>query len=482
MPRRRLFTEHWSRVSTGTFGSLDRVEVRLPASHTCANSSARLSKLPGGLEHLRSMLVNLFGSGCSVEQAWALRANFVLIDITLGQALLVGDGAITVVPDASLPALSRPGSNQNAEEALRHGGSHLMQSQRLMRWIRRFPKDHRGLIIATDEPLAKLRKQFIRDNRRVPQTSAVCISQAAVEGGTKYRLTPGTKWCGDGGWSHIEFFDVLRSMTSVPKDRLVPICIAYNPKVYTYRFDLSEDGCFGHHKASGTSWRHAHTIHTSKDARGDRICVGVLTAGALTRWIMKKQEKCNTVGLSHSFSFTAMAADQYSSPFLRGCLLAARQGVVQRLAAGSACTTFGAEWSQVRELVFLATRHSPSDYRICPAEGEGLASTNKKANRLWRAFWNTACEKPKLSIIDFSGHKTDWTIVQDPPIFVPDDASGIYLCLCRIRPATNSSKESDVFSWVEGGCPPQGAEQELCMRDLSVMDILRFANLIDEVT
>lgn len=151
--------------------------------------------------------------------------------------------------------------------------------------------------------------------------------------GKKYRVRAGTTWCGDGGWTSSEHFTVLRSKSSVPKDKAFPVCISYNTNHYTFRFENSETSCVGHEKTSGAEWVHSATFHTSRDAEGEHICVGVQWSGAATRWMMRKAERCDNGGFEHYFGFRAMSA-RYESPLSPACIASAKANggkhVVQR--------------------------------------------------------------------------------------------------------------------------------------------------------
>lgn len=80
--RVRLFSEHWSRVSSKGISKPERVEarklklcgvdqvVRLPGSHGCGNISRRLPLLPAGLLHMREQL-GRFGGYSEMSKASA---------------------------------------------------------------------------------------------------------------------------------------------------------------------------------------------------------------------------------------------------------------------------------------------------------------------------------------------------------------------------------------------------------------------------
>jgi len=353
-------------------------------------------------------------------------------------------------------------------------------------------------------PSAKRQRYFVDQGHRVPLTAPVCISRAAFDGSRKYRATPGTTWCGDGGWNHEEHFLVLRSKTSVPKDEIVPICIAYNPDSYAYRFEQSEDGCAGKHRASGVTWRHASTIHTSKDATGTRMCVGVHEAGDTTRWIMAKGDSCNKDGFTHTFSFSAMAANAFQPPLARCCLLVADSTTkggqaVKRLAGPEQCSALPAQealalgpWKRDREVLLLARRFAPTDVQLCPAEGtaepgkhDKEASQNASAphSRIWRVFRGEACSKSKFFTHESDGRKVHWSVELERPLFAASSASGPKLCLCHTQ--TGAQKKGGpgfTYSWAEGECRGKGAKRELSFHEMTVADALRYVHLIDEVT
>eukprot|EP00435_Cladocopium_sp_Y103_P063379 s351_g25.t1 len=243
-------------------------------------------------------------------------------------------------------------------EAALRGTEHLLQAQRLSRWLRKLPEAHRGWIVVVDEALSVWQQRFVQTGRRFPLLSPACISKVAATNGFKYRITPGTKWCGDGGWSHLDFFSVLRSGTNIPADKRVPICISYNHKGYYYRFENSVRGCVGKHRPTGTQWTHAQTIYTSRDANGTAYCVGMKEAGEHTRWTVQKAQVCGD-GFRHSFGFRAMHND-YTSPLVPCCILVAlkselgsKETPLQRFAAGKECET-STEWRVVHKLVLLS--------------------------------------------------------------------------------------------------------------------------------
>eukprot|EP00445_Apocalathium_hangoei_P058412 CAMPEP_0204096206 /NCGR_PEP_ID=MMETSP0360-20130528/191819_1 /ASSEMBLY_ACC=CAM_ASM_000342 /TAXON_ID=268821 /ORGANISM="Scrippsiella Hangoei, Strain SHTV-5" /LENGTH=954 /DNA_ID=CAMNT_0051045541 /DNA_START=50 /DNA_END=2914 /DNA_ORIENTATION=- len=431
----------------------DRVLVAPPRAAAprarVLESERAAAKVPQGLEELRLHLSVLFPKECELSGAWLSKLSFALIDLTLGQVLLLGKGAGIGVPDSSLPPLqSAAGEGQWTkvkQDAEQQASTHMMQSQRLIRWIRKIPEHHHGLIVAIDEPLPDLRKRFVDDSRHVQVLSPLCISAANFERGKKFRATPGTQWCGDNGWNHAEFFNLMRSEDSVPKDQAVGICISVNPAKFTYRFELSETGCIG--KSSGIDWVHAHTVHTSKDARGAPACIGFLQSGASTRWTMRLRAKCNSDGFTHTHSFRTMASDRYAAPLMRTCLLSSSSFAStreRRLVSGNNCDKDVSSYKS-EDVWLLARRHSEKDLRLCTARGQ-LDGASAQQPELWRVFWNAACEKQEFVTKDSQDRKIQWTVSQDPSLFVPEDAAGAHYCLCEIL----TKAEGDL-----SGGPPQ---------------------------
>jgi len=150
--RVRLFSEHWSRVSSRAISHPERVEVvRLPGSHGCGNISRPLPLLPAGLMQMRQLLPKLFSGHCDMGEVedWAHKANFILVDLSTGQALLVGAGVQLVLPDSS-----RLSMEDGSEVEATRGTEHLLQAQRLSRWLRKLPDTHRGWIVVVDEALS----------------------------------------------------------------------------------------------------------------------------------------------------------------------------------------------------------------------------------------------------------------------------------------------------------------------------------------
>lgn len=493
--RVRLFSEHWSRVSSRAISHPERVEVvRLPGSHGCGNISRPLPLLPAGLLQMRQLLPKLFSGHCDMGQVedWAHRANFILVDLSTGQALLVGAGVQLVLPDSSRPSMKEDGSEVEATK----GTEHLLQAQRLSRWLRKLPDTHRGWIVVVDEALSVWQQRFVQTGRRFPLLSPACISKVAATNGFKYRITPGTKWCGDGGWSHLDFFPVLRSGTNIPADKRVPICISYNRNGYYYRFENSVRGCVGKHKPTGTQWTHAQTIYTSRDANGTAYCVGMKEAGEHTRWTVQKTQICAD-GFRHSFGFRAMHND-YTSPLVPCCILVAlkselgsKETPLQRFAAGKECET-STEWRVVYKLVLLSRPIDAEHHRVCIAAGSSAKVTSeansesdaRDPHQVFRVFYDAACDKK--SLVTFEGERKFFWDVGTENLFLPHTATGIHLCLCHVVMSKLKSSQESVrtdlpfYTWVESKCP-KGAKKELCFNTMGPADVLNAVQLVDEV-
>lgn len=483
--RKRVFNEMWVRVSMRPISSPNRVVVKLQLPE-CSEASRPLTVIPAGIGELRKMLLETFGA-CRNSTSWVDRTNFLLVDVTKGQALLVGEDVEPVIPDSSLPSL--PDSGQAVQPAPASGSKHLVQGQRLSRWIRKLPESHRAWLIVQSTPVPSLFRGFVDSGRHVPQTAPACISVVNFDSKKKYRITAGTRWCGDGGWSHSDFFLVLRSKTSVPEDRLVPICIAYNPKFYTYRFEQSEAGCVGLHEPSGTVWKHAQTVHTAQDAAGVKLCVGIMMAGEKTRWTVQKSVRCDSGGFTHSFSFRAMT-DSFASPLASACILEAEANdgskVVRRLAPPGQCqipppVESGLQpWKVADEVVLLHRRHAPDDVRICVAEGlpEKSATDGNELGLLWRAFHGEACTKAKFATTEL-GWKVHWQVQQEPELYVPHRATGKSFCLSSV---VTEEPPGFYYTWVKGKCVATGGStKELSFHAISVTDALSYVHLIDDV-
>merc|ERR1711920_1097880 len=268
-----------------------------------------------------------------------------------------------------------------------------------------------------------------------------------------------------GGWDHVDYFQVLRSMTTVNKDKLVPICVSQNLKVFTYRFENTEAGCVGSH-SSGTVWDHAFTFHSSKDALGDQICVGVQDAGANTGWLIQKGTSCNTGNYKHAFSFAAMRADQHIAPLVHACLLSTEYSSgsswfgssadehvrIKRIAVGTECKKPPPDWKQELDLEFLARDVSSKSNWICGARGE------------IESFWGAPCGQSKVSTTDTNSETVKWSIDKELTFYVPEDASGLLLCLCHVNASNTSGNAIRLFSWFEGNCPRKETE-EMCLKE-----------------
>ncbi|CAK9012954.1 unnamed protein product [Durusdinium trenchii] len=494
--RVRLFSEHWSRVSSKTISNPQRVEVvRLPGSHGCGNISRPLPVFPAGLLQMRELLPKLFSGHCDMGevQDWAHKTNFILIDLSIGQALLVGTGVELVTPDSSLGSFKDDGSNE-AAPALQ-GSDYLLQAQRLSRWLRKLPNTHRGWIVVADEALSLWQQRFVRSGRRYPLLSPACISRVTAHGGHKFRVTPGTKWCGDAGWSHVDFFPVLRSGTNIPAEKRVPICISFNKVGYYYRFENSVRGCMGKHRPTGTHWTHAHTIYTSRDATGQAYCVGMKEDREHTRWTMQKGDICSSDGFKHSFGFRAMRND-YTSPLAPCCILVALQSELgsketplQRFAAGKECES-SSEWRVVYKLVLWSKPIGAEHHRMCLAAGssEKVAEDGSAArdpHEVFRVFYDSACEKK--SLVTFEGERKFYWTISTENLFLPETATGVHLCLChvvlsKLASPQESVKKKDMpfYTWVESKCP-RGAKKELCFNTLEPSDVLNAVHLVDEI-
>lgn len=471
-PRERLFNEQWIRVSQKPLAAKS-IAVVLPSTPGCPEQRVLLERVPDGLDGLRAALPSLFDT-CGLSRAKAAAASFALLDLTLGQVLLVGQGAGAVIPDSSLPALQKGGGDREQQrvkdEAHRLAASHLMQSQRLLRWIRNLPAQHHAeILVLVDTPLAEVRQQFHLEGRRVPVVQPVCISQVKFDSSRKFRVVPNTRWCGDAGWSSGEWFYMLRSSETVKQDKLVPFCVASENSKYTYRFENSAAGCIGKHDSSGTFWEHSQTMYTTKDAEGEDMCVGYISAGPNTRWTIQKAAMCVADGASHSFSFKAMSPDHYSAPLARACLLPLAGAGAVRLASGQAC----GQDSRDHGLWLLSGRQAASDFHLCSAQGRREGDRAARPD-LVRVFWGDVCDRSGSTTWDSTGQRIEWAISKEPLAFAPDSATGPSRCLCEMELAGGALG----YSWVDGSCK----QKELCIKFLSSADMLRFASLIDDVS
>eukprot|EP00435_Cladocopium_sp_Y103_P064230 s351_g25.t3 len=240
------------------------------------------------------------------------------------------------------------------------GGSEqpLMLAQRLSRWLRKLPEAHRGWIVVVDEALSVWQQRFVQTGRRFPLLSPACISKVAATNGFKYRITPGTKWCGDGGWSHLDFFSVLRSGTNIPADKRVPICISYNHKGWSLwmLLDAAKHVIFVSftkdlRTLSGAVWASTDPQERSGRMRRPFTPRVMQMAGEHTRWTVQKAQVCGD-GFRHSFGFRAMHND-YTSPLALKSELGSKETPLQRFAAGKECET-STEWRVVHKLVLLS--------------------------------------------------------------------------------------------------------------------------------
>merc|ERR1712232_697777 len=94
--RRRVFNEHWSRVSLKSIATSSRIQMRLlldsessKNASRCALASKPLKSLPAGLESLRKVASSLLATDCGtvIEEREKNGANFLLLNLNLGQAL-----------------------------------------------------------------------------------------------------------------------------------------------------------------------------------------------------------------------------------------------------------------------------------------------------------------------------------------------------------------------------------------------------------
>jgi len=505
MPRQRLFGEYWARISAKPLISTSRIRISLNA---CADESRPLQAIPAGLEDLRQLVGNLFNtSQCASKlgKNWNVRSNFVLVDVTIGQVHLVGNGAPVVVPDSSLPSVPLP--TDQTKPPMKEGSEHMVQGQRLTRWIRKLPPDHTGIIIVLgkEQSLQSLAEDIEKAGRRWPMTVPACIATANMDGGKKFRITPGTQWCGDGGWDHSSFFHVLRSKTSVEEDDVLPVCISYSSKTYAYRFDNSESGCAGSDSKTGVTWKHAHTLHSSKTAKGDKMCVGFAGSGDRSRWSIEKGEKCELKGFVNKFSFHAMNPD-YTNQLARGCIIVTNKDpttlkasggeAVRRVVVGKECDSILAagNWRLETEIVLLAAASETSS-RICAAEGvhadldtpnntESSGKTSSQSERVWRVFHDASCNKKRVATHEAGDQRprTHWKIDMDNMMHLPKDGSGSRWCLCKVQPTQKAGSSGlPYFTWSEGDCGMTNSKSESCFNKLSDMDIVHRSYLLDEV-
>eukprot|EP00928_Gymnodinium_smaydae_P039024 TRINITY_DN26763_c0_g1_i1.p1 TRINITY_DN26763_c0_g1~~TRINITY_DN26763_c0_g1_i1.p1 ORF type:complete len:965 (-),score=211.78 TRINITY_DN26763_c0_g1_i1:150-3044(-) len=473
------FGELWARVSKKPIPKPARIRVVL---ERCPNRSHVLPEIPSGLGRLRELVQALFpsdGGPCGIDALAAKFANFVLLDVTQGQAWMVGQDALSVIPDTvGDGAMSGP-AFQN-----------MVQSQRLSRWIRKLPLDHEGLIYVLDEPLAALRERLERDGQVRPQVVPACIATATVEQSKKkYRITPGTTWCGDGGWQSGENFLMLHHTEGIAKEDIVPLCISFNEDGYAYRFEKSERGCAAKHEDSNTKWRYAQTIHTLKKATGDRMCVGMVAAGPKTRWVIMKSERCTGVGVEHKFSFRAMEPEVAPKPFASACILVAKgeENLVtgkRRLAHKEQCrAAMNAEsskdWIVEHSLLLLSKRASPKDQRICAASLEKRESEGDKVHRI---FKDDRCKKDKVVLrngMQKNSTKMTWSVDLSTALYTPANASGLRVCLCK---AEASQSITSPFVWTTRSCKEiPSYTKDFCFRSMTVKDMMQYVHVLDEV-
>eukprot|EP00929_Paragymnodinium_shiwhaense_P053095 TRINITY_DN26580_c0_g1_i1.p1 TRINITY_DN26580_c0_g1~~TRINITY_DN26580_c0_g1_i1.p1 ORF type:complete len:1025 (+),score=70.19 TRINITY_DN26580_c0_g1_i1:260-3334(+) len=490
------FEEVWIRASSKPIAS--PVRIRVTIEH-CKEESKPLTVIPADLEHLRMLLRTMFPSSesCKGDTSWADSANFVALDVISGQSLIIGHGVKAVLPDSSMPAVQVTGSTP---PKTKEGSEHLVQGQRLSRWIRRLPMHHPGLIYVPEKAPATIQDELTEAGRWWSLTAPTCISQAFMDSSAKYRITAGTTWCGDGGWSHVAYFTVLRSASNIPASNIIPICVAYNPSIYTYRFERCEDCCIGQHKDSGSIvWKHTTTLHTFKDATGKHMCVGFRSAGDKTRWSIMGGERCDQQGFTHVFSFRDLEVS-YQSPFARACLLQSTkqqsQPPLQQIVMGKDCPKPGAmegEWRLERNLTLLSKAHTAQDVKVCPAWGQpaGTKSSASAAtgysSKVFKMLRGAECSQKRLTTDSgVAGRSIEWTTqVSEPRVFLPFSGSGVKLCLCQLsmQPPPSGSKSSGLpwFTWVEGACEGHGGVDEMCFRTLSDADLVKSSYLVDEV-
>lgn len=566
-PRRRLFAEHWSRVSLKPIAEVARIHVVLPdgrALGSCSNDMTRpLSIFPIGLDHLRRLLPEIFGdSSCNVDANWAASANFVLLDTTDGLSVMVGSGAAVVTADSALTPLTvtdkearwtyrigkdghtgcASGMTALTESECRemttyfsgsfsqpiataeapHGchicpscgtgqirwnrspegqgaagispickepkqekveKEYVVQGQRLSRWMRRLPADHHGWIMVASRPMKDLREQMIQAGHRHAQVVPACIATAVIDGTTKHRVTPGTVWCGDAGWKSEETFYVLRSKTSVPQEKLVPICISYNSAHHVYRFENSPDGCVGVHRESSTHWVHLTTVHTTKDAQGPKMCVGILHNGPKTRWMMKRAVNCATSGFDHTFSFRAMK-ENIQSPFQPTCLQRSVQEGNLRLISNISCrktakAADGYRWE--RDVITLATKQADTDIALCTFDGT-VKSVSESMPTYWRLFKDDACNSAQqiTQEVGKEGKREVKWLRSSSTFYLPRTATGPKLCICRPAASDQTVLEGLQFVVHTQACAGDFEIEEFCFNTLSANEAIQASFFVDE--
>lgn len=293
---------------------------------------------------------------------------------------------------------------------------------------------------------------------------------------------------------------MLRSNSSVPKEKLVPVCIAYNSAHHTYRFENSASGCVGTHAESSTSWVHVSTMHTSSDATGDSICVGLASEGQRTRWMMKKAQNCDVEGYQHKFSFKTMQP-KLPPTIVASCLFVAetKDGghTVMRITIntkpGSGCQKQPADepglqsWIMQKELSLLARRLSKSDHRLCIAtastQADGTKGVEGELVRGWRLLKDKACDHPQHNSVEKAKEgdiSVTWKVHSTPKAYVPADASGTKICVCR---AADGSPAKELLQYTLsqlGSCSLPRSQEDFCFRTLSGEDLIKASYLLDE--
>lgn len=460
------FGELWTKLSSKPIPLPTRIHVAAPAevSPSCRGSTKALLEIPTSMGHLRAMLVELFGR-CGLQRADADSMEFALIDGAAWHVLLVGSSATLAVADSD----NRQPKSGKAELQAIH-------AERLARWVRKLPAYHRGYIVPISPNqggVGALQAKLIGWGRRIQQVAPACISSAAYMNGKKYRLTPATTWCGDAGWSHVNYFDVLRSKSSVePADRFA-VCVSFNTKNYVYRFAKGETSCLRPRSASSSNWRHEMTFHSSLRATGDNVCVGVKEAGDESRWIIKKASKCDFQEFKHSFSFRAMSP---TSPFqlvTQACIVSAQD--VVRLAPSPFQSLGDKAWTLERELLFLTVRQSSSDVKFCVAVGQAPSWSSWGGRTIWRGLLGADCNQQdqKLKLPSGSdGSIVEWTPLE-PVLFAPTNSTGVRVCFCE------KGGGSGTGTWREGRCE-ESHKNDFCVRSLSPAEGMNYAHLVDE--
>eukprot|EP00446_Apocalathium_sp_SHHI-4_P004431 CAMPEP_0177172202 /NCGR_PEP_ID=MMETSP0367-20130122/11010_1 /TAXON_ID=447022 ORGANISM="Scrippsiella hangoei-like, Strain SHHI-4" /NCGR_SAMPLE_ID=MMETSP0367 /ASSEMBLY_ACC=CAM_ASM_000362 /LENGTH=173 /DNA_ID=CAMNT_0018618459 /DNA_START=36 /DNA_END=558 /DNA_ORIENTATION=- len=167
-----------------------------------------------------------------------------------------------------------------------------------------------------------------------------------------------------------------------------------------------------------------------------------------------------------------MVADGYAAPLMRACLVSSSP-------SGSTPERWLVSGHNCDKDVSAPLREGP------PAlHGPGPAGRRERAAAGAVArFLEAACEKQTHVTRDSHDRKIHWTVSQDPPLFVPEDAAGAHYCLCEIITKAESDLVGGLlsYSWFNSACP-SGAQRELCIQALSTKDILRFSSLVDDVT